>query len=160
MGIRTYGELNKRLNRLVRDGMKKITKFATNEVKGTIRTYYDEFNPKRYKRTNQFLNSVVTEEVQLIGDTWFSSAAVDYGNMSYVYDYGEDILFQGDGYEVVVAANRGEHGVETVGYLSKKHFWDDAIVVTWDEAVMKDFVKLIETKTGCDCEPEKGWLML
>lgn len=160
MGIRTYGELNKRLNRLVRDGMKKVTKFATNEVKSTIRTYYDEFNPKRYNRTNQFLNSVVTEEVQLIGDTWFSSVAIDYEDMSYVYDYGEDMLFQGNGYEVVVAANRGEHGVETVGYLSKKCFWDDALVVTWDEAIMKDFKKLIETKTGCDCEPEKGWSLI
>ena len=160
MGIRTYANLNKKLNKLVKDGMKNITKFATNEVKGTIRTYYDEFNPKRYIRTNQFRNSVVTEEVQLIGDTYFSSVAIDYESMSYYYDYGEDMVFLGNGYDVIVAANRGEHGVETIGYMSNKHFWDDALIVTWNDAVIRDFAKNIERKTGCKCEAENGWTLL
>lgn len=160
MGIRTYTNLNRKLNKLVKDEMKKITKFATNEVKSTIRTYYDEFNPKRYNRTNQFRNSVITEEVQLIGGTYFSSVAVDYESMTYVYDYGEDMLFQGNGYEVVLAANRGEHGVETIGYQSNNHFWDDALVVTWNDAILRDFVKDLERKTGCKCEAENGWTLL
>lgn len=160
MGIRTYANLNRKLNKLVKDGMKDITKFATNEVKGTIRTYYDEFNPKRYNRTNQFRNSVITEEVQLIGGTYFSSVAVDYESMTYVYDYGEDMMFQGNGYEVVLAANRGEHGVETIGYQSNNHFWDDALTVTWNDAVMRDFAKNIEHKTGCKCEAKNGWTLL
>lgn len=160
MGIRTYANLNRKLNKLVKDEMKKITKFATNEVKSTIRTYYDEFNPKRYNRTNQFRNSVITEEVQLIGDTFFSSVAIDYENMNYYYDYGEDMVFLGNGYDVVVAANRGEHGVETIGYVSNNHFWEDALVVTWNDAILRDFVKDLERKTGCKCEAENGWTLL
>ena len=160
MGIRTYANLNRKLNKLVKDEMKKITKFATNEVKSTIRTYYDEFNPKRYNRTNQFRNSVITEEVQLIGDTFFSSVAIDYENMNYYYDYGVDMVFLGNGYDVVVAANRGEHGVETIGYVSNNHFWEDALVVTWNDAILRDFVKDLERKTGCKCEAENGWTLL
>lgn len=163
MGIRTYANLNKKLNKLVKDNMKKITKFAFNEVKDSIQTYYDEYNPRSYKRTYQFKNSPYADEVKEIGGSYFSQVGIDYQNMFYEYNFGNDgdtdYIYWGDGEDVVRAANRGEHGVELVSYVSKNHFWDDALTITWNDGVMDMFAKEIEKKTGCECKPENGWLI-
>jgi hypothetical protein len=163
MGIRTYGNLNKKLNKLIKDNMKKITAFAYDEVVRNVQTYYDEYNPKRYNRTYQFKNSPYTEPVKEIGGTYFSQVGIDYQNMMYEYNFGDDgdtaYVFWADGEDVVRAANRGEHGVELVPYVSNNHFWDDALTVTWNDAVQSMFAREIRRKTGCDCQPVNGWLI-
>lgn len=177
MGIRTYANLNRKLNKLVKDGMKDITKFAFNEVRSNIYTYYDEYKPKSYKRTSQFFNSAYAEDVREIGGTFFSQVGIDYESMSYWMDYtkelkdeeganqlpvGEhgELVFLENGYRVVKSANEGDHGVEFIAKTTNNHFWDDALFVTWNDAVMRDFAKNIEHKTGCKCEAKNGWMLL
>ena len=179
MGIKTYANLNKKLNKLVKDNMKKITTFAYNEVVKNVYTYYAEYKPKSYERTFQFLNSPYVEKVQEIGGTYFSQVGIDYQNMNYWIDNKKDLkdeegagqliardedpdtgfVFLEDGYRVVKAANEGDHGVEFIAKSTNNYFWDDALVVVWNDAVQNMFAREIRRKTGCDCQPVNGWLI-
>lgn len=126
--------------------------------------YYKEWRPNPnkngYERTYQFLDSVKKVDVTHIGNAYFSQVKIDYENISYLYDFGDGFVMPGDGYWAISAANEGNHGYETVGHTSDMHFWDDSLYIVQTEYIQKDFPKLIEKSTGCECFHNGGWVTI
>lgn len=120
-------------------------------MSANIGEYYREWKPKKYVRTYQFLNSLDKIDVTKMGNAYFSQVKINYEDMHYIYDYGDEITFEENGWDVIVAANRGEHGVETVKYTSDHCFWDDALDTVYYTYIKEDFEKWISNDTGCKC---------
>lgn len=159
MAIKTYAQLNAKLNKALKNNMQKVTDVATMLVNQFIKQYYDEYRPVQYVRTYQFLHSVVTTNVQQIGGAYFSSIAINYQDISYLY-FAEmkEMAHWGDGYDAISAANQGFHGFETSQYDSDTHFWDDTLDEVWNVTILRDFCDWLEKQTGCKCTTKYGWV--
>lgn len=151
LGIKNYKELNKELNKVLEKSMSKLNINAYVTVSKHIGLYYQEWQPKKYLRTYQFLNSTKKIDVTKMGDTYFSQVYVDYENIMYTYFSGEEMEFQDNGLMAIEAANEGNHGYEVSGKSTERHFWDDALNEVYDVYITKDFVELLERQTGCEC---------
>lgn len=165
LGIRNYRELNAKLSKLVQDNIHKLNNDAYVLVSEYVGRYYKEWKPNPneggYTRTYQFLDSVKKVDVVKMGNAYFCQVSIDYENISYVYDFGDEAVIFNDGYWAISAANEGNHGYETVGYTSDKHFWDDALNVVYNDYILHDFAKRIENETGCECyNYNGGWLVI
>lgn len=115
-----------------------------------------------------------------MGNAYFSQVKINYEDMSYIYRYNNskntnywndgwydifneesfdnsgwsqvgDGSYSGDGWDVIVAANMGHHGVETIGQSTDNHFWNDALDTVYYTYIKKDFEKWISNDTGCKC---------
>lgn len=102
---------------------------AANRVKQIIdehiQTYYNNYTPKRYKRTYQFLNSCVKTDVEWHGNTAQVVVYIDFSKMKHDPSVSKLAYKTATGLDVVNWANQGLHGGLNVGDDHK--FWDESI---------------------------------
>lgn len=154
--------------------MNNLTTNSSKIVKAYIKSYYDEYDPKSYKRTDQFRESVTIDDLRYSHDEWYSSVFIDYMNMHYTYFADEIDAYDDNGEMVVMSADWGYHGAEDfMGDMEMgtaelfKHsssgngnrFWSDSIVDIWNYEVMKTFKVQLEMYTGCNVTVMNGWEM-
>lgn len=83
-----------------------------------LQEYYNDYNPKYYRRQYDFLRSAVKVEPKVKGNKVIASVYIDTDSMDSYYDT--------TGYQVATWANQGLHGGLDVGN-NTPHVWDDTI---------------------------------
>lgn len=87
-----------------------------------IQEYYDDYDPKSYRRQYDFLRSAVKVEPKVIGNKVVASVFIDTDSM--------DNYYNATGEQVAQWANQGLHGGLDTGSKTPR-VWDD----TMDETV-------------------------
>lgn len=83
-----------------------------------LQEYYNDYNPKYYRRQYDFLRSAVKVEPKIKGNKVIASVYIDTDSMDNYYNVSGD--------EVAYMANQGLHGGLDVGN-NTPHVWDDTI---------------------------------
>ncbi|WP_313184708.1 hypothetical protein [Lacrimispora sp.] len=83
-----------------------------------LQEYYNDYNPKYYRRQYDFLRSAVKVEPKVKGNKVIASVYIDTDSM--------DSYYNATGYQVATWANQGLHGGLDVGD-NTPHVWDDTI---------------------------------
>lgn len=83
-----------------------------------LQEYYNDYNPKYYRRQYDFLRSAVKVEPKVKGNKVIASVYIDTDSM--------DSYYNATGYQVATWANLGLHGGLDVGD-NTPHVWDDTI---------------------------------
>lgn len=111
--ITSQDQLNRIIESKIKAAVASVAKtFADNLQEIILSEYYLQYDPKSYKRTEQFFRSTLSK---MLNDNT-GMVYVDYQGLKY-----KDI----SGYEVVTFASMGFHGnymIETPG-----HFWESFI---------------------------------
>lgn len=69
--VKTYSELFKELEKLIKPNIQKIGEEVKNVLKRFIQTdLYDSYEPKEYERTFQFLEAVECTAAKKVGNKW------------------------------------------------------------------------------------------
>ncbi len=92
-----------------------------------IFTWYSDYQPKSYKRSYKFLNSLVKLDVNIIGNKVFTSVKIDEDFLGSQYSTGNHPT----GMNVAEAADLGLHGAVGGHFLTRPgysgvRFWADA----------------------------------
>lgn len=83
-----------------------------------LKEYYDSYDPVSYRRTKDFLFSVVKVEPKIKGNKVIASVYIDTDSM--------DNYYNATGEQVARWANQGTHGGLDTGGRTP-HVWDDTI---------------------------------
>ena len=114
------------------------TKMCDELTKSIDSEFYQQYSPRRYKRTKQFLNSAFKTNVTFSGNEMSVEIGVDYDKLNY-----ERI----DGYSVVELASRGYHGLEDDDLYADGFFWQN-LLDKYPASVIKQMV-IEEFKRQC-----------
>ncbi|MCR2050836.1 hypothetical protein NSB25_26760 [Acetatifactor muris] len=87
-----------------------------------LQEYYDDYDPKSYRRQHDFLRSAVKVESKIKGNKAVATVFIDTDSM--------DNYYNATGEQVAKWANQGTHGGLVTGSKTP-HVWDD----TLDETV-------------------------
>jgi len=132
-------DLAKFLDEECKKAAKKMAEEVKDLITDFIMVYYDEYNPKYYDRTYQFLKSVTTTDVVRDGNGYKVAIYLDDTNINY-----DDI----DPIVVWDYANRGLHGGYPPfnGRPSDVHFWDDAMELLDKGYLIKKFGEYLKDR--------------
>ena len=83
-----------------------------------LQEYYDSYDPKSYRRTKNFLYSVVKVEPKIKGNKVIASVYIDTDSM--------DDYYNATGEQVARWANQGLHGGMATGGKTPR-VWDDTL---------------------------------
>ena len=102
-----------------------------------LQDYYTGWTPSSYRRTKDFLYSVVKTEARMQGNRCVAYVYIDYDAM--------DNYVNATGFQVATWANEGLHGGLSVSH--KPHVWDNTIKQTIDNgALIKDAMGYLKKK--------------
>ena len=124
-----------------RDYLNKAADQIKDIIQEFIQQYYDEYTPKEYERTMQFLNSLVRTKVVTTGNKISCEVYIDTDAMNYGRNSNG---FTPDGKQVVDWAADGIHGGSIVGGAP---FWDNAMSEIRDSGIMtSQFASFMRSK--------------
>ena len=136
--IKTYSELYKVLEKATENAIDKVTIDIENLINDFLQKWYDDYNPKVYQRTYQFLNSCARINTTNIGGIIKATVLIDTST-----DYG-DVT----GLEVANWANQGIHGnPETYGRrgYTRLEFWNAPMeVIKYYQMVQTNFIEYLK----------------
>lgn len=150
MAVKTYNELFSNLNKVLEKNIDKLRIHSTDIINKFIEQYYSEYEPSKYRRTFQFLNSVVSVETKKVGNQFVSDIYIDLENMHhYTQKQIEKDSTLYTEYNLVNAINEGHHGFPYYEYTSDKYFWDLSVDEIYNGKILHEFVRWIKEDTRC-----------
>ena len=120
--INNMNELEKALMPVMKGMVDTVAERVYETLNYFLQEYYDDYDPKSYRRTKDFLRSAVKVESKIKGNKVVASVYIDTDSM--------DNYYNATGEQVVRWANQGLHGGLDTGSKTP-HVWDD----TMDETV-------------------------
>jgi len=133
------------LQSALRDYVDKAADGVKDIIQEFIQQYYDEYTPKEYKRTEQFLNSLVRTKVITTGNKVSCEVYIDTDAMNYGTSKNSNNNSVPTGLEVVNWAAKGMHG----GWyaVGGQPFWDNAMVEIENSGIMtSQFASFMRSK--------------
>lgn len=133
------------LDEITNDIKKKASKavqMTRDEIYEAVHTYlfmwYADYAPKMYKRTYEFLNSLIKLDVSINGNSIHTEVKISEDYLGHTYSDGE----QPSGLEVANWANKAFHGVKGETQIPRDvSFWTDAINALGGEAGIEAILK-------------------
>lgn len=133
----------KQLNTLLRAELESYINIAGARVwkliDDSIKQYYDNYEPSKYKREYQFFQSCIKTQPKWAGNTVTVEVYIDYDSMIYKPKDKDDR--RPSGKEVVDWANVGLHGGLDVG--DEHRVWDDPIEELDRGEVFADIISIL-----------------
>lgn len=133
--------IERNIKTLSEGGLQDTRDYIFEIAKIHLQEYYDEYSPKYYRRTYQFLESLVKLGVNVKGNSFDIEVKIDEDYLNYEYpgspQFGERNI-PATGLMVAEWANVGSHG-GTV-YLGESHFWQDTLDDLGGESGIKKFL--------------------
>ena len=120
--INNMNELEKALMPTMAKMVDKLAERVYETLNYFLQEYYDDYDPKSYKRQYDFLRSAVKVESKIKGNKVIASVYIDTDSM--------DNYYNATGEQVAKWANEGTHGGMVTGSKTPR-VWDD----TMDETV-------------------------
>lgn len=147
LAVATYNELFANMSAVLIQGLNQEGFYSAAVITEFIQKYYDEYDPSSYRRTFQFLDSVVNSKVFTEGGKYIVDIYIDWQNIHYKYS---------DTKQIIEWANEGLHGGYDVTD-EKSHFWDDAMTSLKDSEksdIVRSFINFLRKATGCKVRSE------
>ena len=133
------------LEEYVSEQARKTCGFALEEVYQAINfflaQYYNEWTPKRYQRSNDFLHSAFKSTIKKRGNGWYAEVGIDYDSLT-----GYE---NATGLQVVTWANeRGNHGnFDASSEGANTAVWQDAMDSTINSGqLLSDCITFLRAK--------------
>lgn len=120
--INNMNELEKALQPVMKGMVDTLAERVYETLNYFLQEYYDDYDPKSYKRQYDFLRSAVKVESKIKGNKVVASVYIDTDSM--------DNYYNATGYQVATWANQGTHGGMVTSSKTPR-VWDD----TMDETV-------------------------
>ncbi|MDE5588129.1 MAG: hypothetical protein K2J60_03170 [Acetatifactor sp.] len=120
--INNMNELEKALMPTMAKMVDKLAERVYETLNYFLQEYYDDYDPKSYKRQYDFLRSAIKVESKIKGNKVIASVYIDTDSM--------DNYYNATGEQVAKWANEGTHGGMVTGSKTPR-VWDD----TMDETV-------------------------
>lgn len=121
--VKNMKELNKALQPVMMGMVDKLAERVYETLNYFLQEYYNSYDPVYYRRSYDFLHSVVKVEPKVIGNKVVASVYIDTDSM--------DNYYEATGEEVATWANQGTHG-GTIRGNNTPHVWDDTMCETVD----------------------------
>lgn len=122
MVFKNQKELERFIMKQSRQALMKAQDKVYAIIKQFFYQYYAEYDPRKYDRTRELLESLVKSQIVSDGKGYKAEVYVDLNYLNYIYPTGS----RPSGKDVIDAANRGEHGVESVAYHGTA-IWNEPI---------------------------------
>lgn len=120
--ISSMNELQKELISAIAKMVNTLAEKVYETLNYFLQEYYDDYDPKSYRRQYDFLRSAVKVESKIKRNKVVASVYIDTDSMNNYYD--------ATGEQVARLANQGTHGCMVTG-IKTPRVWDD----TMDETV-------------------------
>lgn len=137
---------SKELKHYMEQLMIKALEETSVKIKGIIdefiQDWYDDYTPKIYQRTNQFLNSCTTSQVVQSGNSFKVIIFIDYNSMN--HNLSDGITE----FNIIENAEKGIHGVK-YGRSGDTGigFWEDSIdTIENEHTIIKAFADFLISK--------------
>ncbi len=119
--INNMNELEKALMPVMKDMVDTLAKRVYETLNYFLQEYYDDYNPKSYRRQYDFLRSAVKVESKVKGNKVTASIYIDTDSM--------DNYYNATGEQVAKWANEGTHGGMVTSSKTPR-VWDDTMDAT------------------------------
>lgn len=119
--ISSMNDLQKALQPVMKDMVDTLAERVYEALNYFLKEYYDSYDPVSYRRTKDFLYSVVKVESKIKGNKVVASVYIDTDSM--------DNYYNATGVQVAKWANQGLHGGLDTGSKTPR-VWDDTMDAT------------------------------
>lgn len=131
-------ELNKALQPVLKGMVGEMADRVEQTLNYFLQEYYNSYDPVYYRRSYDFLHSVVKVEPKVVGNKVVASVYIDTDSMNNYYD--------ATGEQAARWANEGTHG-GTIPGNNTPHVWDDTLKETLDNGeLLKLAVDYLKSK--------------
>lgn len=145
--IKSEDDLDKLLDACTKEYLRVFQSKVYDTIHDYIEQYYDEYEPKQYERTEQFLNSLVKTNVVKNGNRYECSVYIDIDSLHYKAHKG---------LEVIDMINRGYHADKSMYKKDLyqvyydidsdigKDFWENSMIKT-EEQLAKTLIQCFKS---------------
>ena len=114
--------------------MQRAEEYVYSLIDLYLQNFYKDYNPVKYRRTDQLLHSLVKSDIRKSGNGWEAYVYFDFTSLK--YETGK----KPSGEQVISAAAKGEHGAEGLHTEQGKYgidVWNEPVEIINSEFIEK-----------------------